>query len=315
MAIIKFINNKVSLRKTINYICKEEKTTNKLISGKDCIAENAYEEMITIKKQFNKLQGREKIHFVQSFNPKDNVNYEMAHEIGVKLAEYFKGFQVVVATHQDTNHIHNHLVINTVNFETGKKFHQSKKDLEEIKKISNKLCLEYGLSIPKKKSKVDDIKINEYKVRQNSTSWKLKLESDIDKSMELANNKYEFIREMNKLGYKVTWTKERKNITYTTPAGMKCRDRKLHNEKYLKENMEKYFKEKQIRNIKGYKKQTRHIQYLNMSLNLAEIIKQFKRINEQEQQTTTNISYNQSAKRQFAMEMHYSLEELEDMEM
>lgn len=315
MAIIKFINNKVSLRKTINYICKEEKTTNKLISGKDCIAENAYEEMITIKKQFNKLQGREKIHFVQSFAPKDNVNYEIAHEIGVKLAKYFKGFQVVVATHQDTNHIHNHVVINTVNFETGKKFHQSKKDLEEIKKISNKLCLEYGLSIPKAKSKIDDIKINEYKVRQNSTSWKLKLEIDIDKSMKLANNKYEFIREMNKLGYKVTWTKERKNITYTTPEGMKCRDRKLHNEKYLKENMEKYFKEKQIKNIKGYKKQTKHIQYLNMSLNLAEIIKQFKRINEQEQQTTTNISYNQSAKKQFAMEMHYSLEELEDIEM
>lgn len=177
MAIIKFINNKVSLRKTIHYICKEEKTTNKLITGKDCIAENAYVEMITIKKQFNKLEGREKIHFVQSFDPKDNVNYKMAHGIGVKLAEYFKGFQVVVATHQDTNHIHNHVVINTVNFETGKKFHQSKKDLEEIKKISNKLCLEYGLSITKEKSKVDDIKINEYKVRQNSTSWKLKLET------------------------------------------------------------------------------------------------------------------------------------------
>ena len=66
MAIIKFINNKVSLKKTLNYICKEEKTDKKLISGKDCIPEIAYEEMMTVKKLYNKLTGREKIHFVQS---------------------------------------------------------------------------------------------------------------------------------------------------------------------------------------------------------------------------------------------------------
>ena len=116
MAIIKFINNKVSLRKTLDYICKEEKTDKKLISGKDCIPETAYEEMIEVKQLYKKLGGREKIHFVQSFSPTDKLTYKQAHEIGLKMAEYFKDFQVVVATHIDRKHIHNHIVINTVNF-------------------------------------------------------------------------------------------------------------------------------------------------------------------------------------------------------
>ena len=132
--------------------------------------------------------------------------------------------------------------------------------------------------------------------------------------MEKSNNKFEFFKAMNELGYKVTWTKERKNITYTTSDGYKCRDRKLHNEKYLKENMEAYFKEKYKARIKGVKKYERHTQYRSMSLSLAELIKQFKR-KEDENDITHHYELNESAKKQYAMEMHYSLEELEDMEM
>ena len=238
MAIVKFINNNATLKTTLNYIMKEEKTENKLIAGKDCIAENALEEMNAIKKQYNKYRkGRDKIHFIQSFSPKDNITPELANEIGMKMAEYFKGFQVVVATHIDKNHLHNHIVLNSVNFENGLKFHQSKSDLQKIKKFSDQLCKEYGLTITEEKAKVDDIKINEYKSRQKGESWKYKLEKDIDLCMKKSNNKFEFFKEMNSLGYKVTWTKERKNITFTTPDGKKCRDRKLHNVKYLKDNM------------------------------------------------------------------------------
>ena len=235
MAIIKFINNKVSLKRSVIYA--SQKTDEKLVDGIDCVLENAYEEMVAVKKQFNKYnKGRDKIHFVQSFSPNDNVTFEQAHEIGMKLAEFYKGFQMVVATHIDREHIHTHFVLNPVNFETGKKFHQSNYDLLRLKRYSNKLCKEYGLSTIKEKSRVDDIKINEYKSRQKGESWKMKLEQDIDKCMKKANNKMEFFKEMKSLGYKVTWTKERKNITYTTPNGKKCRDRKLHSEKYLKDN-------------------------------------------------------------------------------
>ena len=183
------------------------------------------------------LGGREKLHFIQSFNPEDNLTYETAHEIANKMAnEFFNGFQVVVATHQDTEHIHSHFVVNSVNFETGKKIQFSQKELERLKQYSNKLCMQYGLSISQEKAKVDDIKINEYKAKQKGISWKETLEKDIDLAMGKAKNKHEFFKIMNSLGYKVTWTKERKNITYTTPLGYKCRDRKLHNEKYLKGN-------------------------------------------------------------------------------
>lgn len=311
MAIIKFINNKVSLKKTLNYICKEEKTDKKLISGKDCIPEMAYEEMMTVKKMYKKLTGREKIHFVQSFSPNDKLTYEQAHEIGVKMAEYFKGFQVVVATHIDREHIHNHIVLNTVNFETGLKFHQSKQDLQKIKELSNKICKEYGLTITEQKSKVADIKINEYQARIKGISWKEVLTKDIDSVMEKSNNKYEFFRGMNELGYKVNWSKEKLSIIYTTPTGYKCSDKKLHKEKYLRENMELYFKEKSRKNIQGVKQEK--ITYKSIHSNLADIIEQLSR-NKQTEDTTTLTGLNESAKKQLAIEMHYSTEELDEIE-
>ncbi len=102
--------------------------------------------METVKNIFNKKDGYTAFHFIQSFSPDDKLSYEKAHVIGLQFAEYFKDFQVLVATHTDKQHLHNHLVINSVSFENGKKFHIGKKDLEEIKKFSNKLCEENGLS-------------------------------------------------------------------------------------------------------------------------------------------------------------------------
>lgn len=311
MAIIKFINNKVSLKNTLNYICQEEKTDKKLISGKDCIAENAYQEMMTVKKMYQKLTGREKIHFVQAFSPKDKMTYEQAHEIGIRMAEYFKGFQVVVATHIDREHIHNHIVLNTVNFNTGLKFHQSKQDLQRIKDFSNQICKEYGLTVTEQKTKIYDIKINEYKARIKGISWKEQLAKDIDTVIGKSRNKYDFFRGMNLLGYKVTWNKEKSSIIYTSPNGYKCSDKKLHNEKYLKVNMESYFKKKSLKNIKGIKKQNGN--YKNIHSNLASIIERISR-NNQEENATALTGLNKSAKKQFVIDMHYSTEELEELD-
>ena len=132
--------------------------------------------------------------------------------------------------------------------------------------------------------------------------------------MEKATNKHEFFKIMNSLGYKVTWTKERKNITYTTPSGYKCRDRKLHNEKYLKENMEQYFKEKSITKIEGVKKQQETQRYVSISSSLASIIQQFKQNNQNEYEKNLS-SLSDSAKKQYWMENHYSLEQEDDMEL
>ena len=247
MAIIKFINSKTKLKTLINYVTKKSKVFK--VEGKDCLAENALEEMNSIKKAFHKEEGREAIHIIQSFSAKDNVTKEKVHELGMKLSEYFENHQVLVATHVDKEHLHSHLIVNSVNFENGKKYQQSKKQMEEIKEYSRKLCLEAGLKVITRKSKVKDIKINEYKAAEKGDSWKRRLIENIDDTMKKAKYKYEFIRMMNDKGYKVTWRKERKYITYTTPEGKKCRDNKLHDEKYLKKNMNNYFERLKVHRI------------------------------------------------------------------
>jgi len=239
MAIIKFINSKPTLETLINYVTKESKVF--AVDGKDCLAESVLDEMKSVKKAFQKEDGREFIHLIQSFSAKDNITPKKVHELGMKLAEKFQNYQVLVATHIDKDHIHSHLVINSVNFETGEKYQQSKQQMEEVKEYSRNLCLAEGLQVITHKSKVKDIKINEYKAIEKGNSWKKKLAIDIDYAMKQAKSKHEFIRLMNDKGYKVTWRKERKYITYTTPDGKKCRDNKLHKEKYLKENMNSYF--------------------------------------------------------------------------
>ena len=181
----------------------------------------------------------------------------------------------------------------------------------KIKDYSNKICKEYGLSIIDHKSKVSDIKINEYQARIKGISWKQVLADDIDIVMEKSRNKYDFFRGMNELGYKVNWSKEKLSIIYTTPNGYKCSDKKLHNEKYLRENMEQYFKEKTKKKIQGVKNEK--ARYKSIHSSLAEIIEQFSRT-KQAEGTTTLTELNKSAKKQLAIEMHYSTEELDDME-
>ena len=242
MAIIKFINSKTSLKKTLEYVTQEIKTNDKLISTINCTRDSAFEEMMLTKRKFNKLNGREKLHIVQSFSPKDNINYETAHNLGIELAKQFKDYEIVIATHKDKEHIHNHIVINSVNLVNGKKIHTSKKDLEKLKELSNKLCLKHGLSITSiKNNETKDIRNNELQVMLKGSSWKARLMNAIDFCMKNTNTRQDFIFYMNQLGYEVNWKDTRKYITYTTPENMKCRDNKLHEEKYLKEKMEDYY--------------------------------------------------------------------------
>jgi hypothetical protein len=221
---------------------KDKKTNVNLISGKDCMAESCLEEMLYTKNLYHKNSGRQYIHIIQSFDPKDNLSAEQVHNVGIKLANTFNGFQVLIATHIDKNHLHNHLVINSVSFENRYKIQMSKKDLQYIKDYSDKLCLEIGASVIPKKEKTNYIKRNEYRVAKQGKSWKFKLMNAIDLSLAESNIKEEFIKNMNKLGYQVNWTDTRKYITYTTPEGYKCRDNKLYDEKYSKGAMENEFR-------------------------------------------------------------------------
>ena len=242
MAIIEAISSKANIKRIISYVTQDKKTNVNLVTGKDCLTESCLEEMLYTKNLYHKNSGRQYIHIIQSFDPKDNLSAEQVHNVGIKLASTFNGFQVLIATHIDKNHLHNHLVINSVSFENGYKIQMSKKDLQYLKDYSDKLCLEIGASVIPKKEKTNYIKRNEYRVAEQGKSWKFKLMNAIDLSLAESNTKEEFIKSMNKLGYQVNWTDTRKYITYTTPEGYKCRDNKLYDEKYSKGAMENEFR-------------------------------------------------------------------------
>lgn len=153
------------------------------------------------------------------------------------------GYEVLVATHCDAQHIHSHFVINSVSFENGKKLRQNPNTLKSLRALSDEICRHHNLSTLELYSK-DGMKIStrEYRTAVKGQSWKFKLMNDIDKAMNISGSKKDFINAMSIMGYSVTWTDGRKYITYQCPNKMKCRDIKLHNDKYLKGSMENEFR-------------------------------------------------------------------------
>ena len=233
----------------LRYVQQEEKTTwedRRLVSGWNCTAQSVCSEMQLTKERFHKTDGRQYYHFVQSFDKQDDLSPQEVHAIGLELAQReFPNFEVLVATHMDTEHLHNHLVVNSVSFQSGKKLHQSAADLQTHRIANDEICVAHGLEIlppPQKQVKQKRMSTREYRSAAKGESWKFRLMNTIDQCMRYAASKEEFISLMESEGYQVRWTDSRKNITYTTPKGMKCRDDRLHEEKYAKEVMEHEFR-------------------------------------------------------------------------
>lgn len=166
MASVKFVVVSRGLGGIPDYVTNREKTTDSLLTGVNCVAQTARDEFEAVKKQFHKTDGRGYYHIVQSFSPDDPLDFDTAHEIGLKFAEYFQGCQCVVATHMNTDHIHSHIIMNSVNFETGRKFHQSATDLRRQRQINDEICMDYGLRVlvpPKKYAQEKQIRPGEYR--------------------------------------------------------------------------------------------------------------------------------------------------------
>ena len=212
------------------YVMRREKTDINLISGINCSPDTVLQEFIHTKKKFKKEDGRTYVHIIQSFSPDDDLTPEVAHEIGLRFAEYFPGYQILVASHRDTDHLHNHIILNSVNMESGKKFHQTADELRQVKEYSNKLCREYGLSVTEVKSSYSSM-----------PKWKMELRKKAYSIANRSRTKEDFIWEMEMHGYKVDWKEDHKYITFTTPDGHKCRDNKLFAEQLLRKNLEIYF--------------------------------------------------------------------------
>ena len=252
MATVKFLpeskmQSRAGLSSILNYCQKEKKTRHgdrQLVTGINCLPASAYKEFVSTKLFYRKDSGRMFYHLLQSFSPDENISPETAHEIAVKFAsEQFKGYEVLVATHVDREHIHSHFIINSVNSDTGNKYHADKDEIQKLREASDKLCLEYGLPVvvPVRRE-VKPMSAAEYRSADKCQSWKVALAIAIDDAMQYAKSKQNFIEIMEESGYQVRWSDDRKCITYTTPDGKKCRDFKLHEAKYLKGNMEIEFR-------------------------------------------------------------------------
>ncbi len=253
MATVNFINrskgqSRAGLKAVLSYTMRDDKTrygTRNLVSGIGCSPSSVYEEFINTKLLHQKDKDRMYYHFVQSFPKGEDITPDVAHEIALKLATHYSDFEVLVCTHTEREHIHSHFIINSVSYQTGKKLHQSAHVIPELRMKSDALCMEYGLSIcqPKQdRTKTKAMSIGEYHMAAKGKSWKLRLANVIDECMNYASSKDSFIALMESEGYQVHWTDSRKSITYTIPNGTKCRDHRLHEEKYLKERMEDEFR-------------------------------------------------------------------------
>ena len=257
-----------AMKAVIDYCLQQKKVADeesgrRLVSGVNCNGENAFTEFMATKTAHHKKGGMNFYHYVQSFSPAESVTAEQVHKIGLAFAEKaWPGHEVLVTTHTDVAHLHNHFVINSVHYENGSKLRQSPGTLTKLRALSDGICQQYGLSVlePYKKDGAN-ISSREYRAAAKGDSWKFKLMSDIDFVMNRSGNRADFIREMQRLGYKVTWTDERKYITFTCPNGMKCRDIHLHEEKYLKEVLEYEFTIRQQHTAEfgnGYAEKEKH---------------------------------------------------------
>ncbi len=249
MATFTAIKNKTQSRgalgRALDYVKQEKKTLweeRKLVTGWNCVAQSAYDEMMTTKRRFQKTDGRMFYQFVQSFDPSEDVTPQEVHAIGLELAKkLFPEFEVVVATHVDANHIHNHLIVNSVSWKDGCKLHQNAADLQRQRKVSDAICEAHGLTVlkpPQKHTEDKKMRPGEYRSAARGESWKFQLMATIDLCMRKTKTSAEFVREMERWGYQVRWEPTRQCITYTTPKGKKCRDNRLHEDKYRKEVME-----------------------------------------------------------------------------
>lgn len=255
IAIVHFPNyskgqSRACMGAVMKYTQQEKKTLwdgRRLISGINCRPESVYDDFLRTKLFYHKEGGTMFYHMVQSFPAGEEVNPEAAHSAALELAEWFKGREVLVCTHVDRDHIHSHFLINSVSFEDGRKLHISEPELTQLRQRNDQVCMKYGLPVfrsPKKKQ-VKSMSGAEYHAAARGESWKFRLMNTIDECMRYAHSREELITLMRSEGYDVRWTDSRKNISYTTPSGMKCRDDRLHDEKYLKEMMELEFRIRQ----------------------------------------------------------------------
>lgn len=235
-----------ALARVSAYVKQERKTEGqKLVSGINCSPQLSVQEFLATRQMHRKESLVYFYHYTQAFHPEENITGAAAHKLAKEFAEKaWPGCEVLVATHTDADHIHSHFIVNAVRPDNGKMLRQGPTTLQHLRELSDELCMQCGYSVlpSQRQKKADGLSAREYRSAAKGQSWKFRLMNTIENCMRYAGSREEFIRLMESEGYQVKWTKERKNITYTTPQGRKCRDDRLHVDKFWKEVMEREFR-------------------------------------------------------------------------
>lgn len=267
MAVIKAVSSKAGIGQALDYVTKEEKTEDKLVSGLHCEPDTVKDEMQATKELWGKTGGRTYKHFVHSYHEDEHITPEQAHKNAIELAkgtEAWKGHEVLIATHIDRGHIHTHFIVNSVNFEDGHKLQWSKADLQNLKDRCNEQSRQQGLHVPEK-GKTFSGEEREETVAWNKETYNLLKQAEkgevksyvqdtalaVMDCRETATSREDFIDQMKARGYGVDWQDNHKYITFTDLARQEqgekqCKVRNNKLEKYYnmdfgKEELERGF--------------------------------------------------------------------------
>ena len=267
MAVNKTINKRTNthgaMRNCIEYVLRQDKTSELLtyVTGPYCHDEINYDlvyrTFLEEKKMWDKDSGRMYAHNIISWHKDEQITPEQALEFGKEFAEnWFSGFQTLVAVHKDKDHIHCHLVTNSVSYEDGRKLHNTRKDLERMKQLTNQMCRERGLTVAEKGKHFNGSQIEKGEViawskdkynlfrQQVKDSFVADCAMAVLKALENCISKEKFIEKMKQFGWNVNWTEKRKHITFQNQEGKKVRDSNLFKTFHLdisKEGLENEF--------------------------------------------------------------------------
>ncbi len=249
MAINKTVNKstltKAAMRNAIEYILQDKKITDRLVymtgPAPDQITwDSVYNAFLEEKKIWHKDSGRMYNHNIISFHKDEKITPEQALEFGKKFVEmFFPGHQSIISVHQDRDHIHIHIITNTVSYVDGHKLHNSRADLQKMKDFTNDMCRERGLSVAEKGKHFDGTEIeagetiawskDKYQLLKDSgkKSYVVDCGIAVMEAREQSASQEEFIREMENRGWRTTWTEKKKHITFENENGEKVRDSNL----------------------------------------------------------------------------------------
>ena len=258
MAVTKIHPIKTTLKKAIDYICNGDKTDDEIyVTTHLCSRENAHKEFELTKKQFNSRTKTLAHHLIQSFVPEE-VSFEEAHQVGIELCEKILGdkYEYVLATHIDKDHIHNHIIFNSIGVDEGKVYHSYYGSYMNIRNQSDRLCKEHNLSVIDQETQRE---INEIKQRKfvswhdwnedkKGSSYKSKLQFDIDRTIKHSINWQDFLDRMESCGYEI---KQGKHIAFKSKNQQRFTRAKTIGDNYTEERIKVRIlnKEKELGNI------------------------------------------------------------------